>query len=278
MAEQQQTPSDPTPDDAWRFERFLSTIEELAGLDRDRAERAAMATMTTLAERISRARAQELAEDLPERLRFWLQDAKDRPEELDVDTFVRRVAEREEVDAETATRHAEVVFRALARTAPAYEVDDLVKELPGQYERLVAGAARELRESAEPEVTLYVEFVERVKRRADLDLVAAERAAETVLETLAERLPAHEVTDLEAALPEQFGEPLARGALHGRGTPPKMSLDEFVDRAARREHVSFDEAFQHTRAVFATLADALPHKELSDILGVLPRGYRETLF
>jgi uncharacterized protein (DUF2267 family) len=56
-----------------------------------------------------------------------------------------------------------------------------------------------------------------------------------------------------------------------------MSLDEFVDRVARKEEVSFDEAFGHVRAVFTTLTEALPPKELRDILHELPRGYRETL-
>jgi uncharacterized protein (DUF2267 family) len=277
MAEQQRARRRWTPDDAWRYERFLTTIAEQTGLDRDHAERAAMATLVTLAERISRARAEELAEDLPERLRFWLQDARDRPEDFHVEEFVRRVAEREEVDTETAARHARAVFRALARTAPAYEIDDLVDELPQEYEPFTGDVAPPIRESADREISTYTDYVEEVKRRADLDFVGAERAAEAVLETLAERLPAPELADLRAALPGQFDEALARGAAHVGGKPPKMSLDEFVERVARRERVSVDEAFQHTRAVFATLAEALPPKELRDVLHDLPRGYRETL-
>ena len=274
---QQQTGNDGTRD-AWRYERFLTTIRQQSGLDRDHAERAGMAVLATLAERIDRARAQELAEDLPERLRFWLQDAKDRPEDFRVEEFVHRVGEREEVDSETAARHARVVFRALARVAPAYEIDDLVDELPHEYEALVGDVARQLRESAEPEVTSFDEFVERVKGRADLDHLEAERAAETVLETLAERLVPGEVDDLSAALPGQFGEALQRGKVRGHGGRRGMSLDEFVERVARAAGVSFDEALQHTRAVFATLAEALPPKELEDILHDLPHGYRETLF
>lgn len=277
MAERQQTRSDWTPDDAWRYERFLSTIEEQTGVDRDHAERAAMATLVTLAERIHRARAEELGEDLPERLRFWLQDATDTPEEFDVEEFVRRVAEREEVDTETAGRHAGVVFGALARAAPAYEIDDLIDDLPHEYERLFGDVARQVRESTDREISLFTEFVERVKRRADIDFVGAERAAETILETLAARLPADDIADLQSALPEQFHEALARGTAHTDGERPKMSLDEFVDRVARQEHVSFDEAFQHTRAVFATLTEALPPKEIREVLHDLPRGYRETL-
>jgi uncharacterized protein (DUF2267 family) len=266
------------PDDAWRYERFLTTIEQQAGVDRDHAERAAMAVVTTLAERISRSRAYELGEDLPERVQFWLQDATDKPEHFHVEVFVRRVAEREEVDAETAARHARIVFMALARVAPAYEIDDLVDELPHEYEPLLGDVGREIREDTGPEVRSFEEFIARVKQRADIDLVEAERASEVVLETLAERLVSGEVEDLQAVLPEHFREALERGKVHARGRRPKMSLDAFVERVARKERIRFDEAFAHTRAVSATLADALPPKELRDILVELPRAYRETLY
>jgi uncharacterized protein (DUF2267 family) len=46
----------------------------------------------------------------------------------------------------------------------------------------------------------------------------------------------------------------------------------------RRYERSFDAAFEHTRAVFATLAEALPPGELRDILDELPRVYRDTLY
>jgi uncharacterized protein (DUF2267 family) len=265
-------------EEQWRYERFLTTIREQTGLDRDHAERAAMATLVTLAERISKARADELAEDLPEHLRSWLADAKERPETFHVEEFLRRVAEREEVDAETAGRHARAVFRALARIAPAYEIDDLVDELPHEFEPLVGDVAREVIERTEPEVRTFGDFVDRVRRRADLDRIEAERAARVVLETVAERLAAGEVEDLQAVLPTQLREPLERGKVHVHGQPRRMSLDEFVDRVARKEDVPFEVAFEHTRAVFSTLAEALPPKELRDILEALPRAYRDTLY
>ena len=237
-----------------------------------------MATLVTLAERMPRARARELAEDLPERLQLWLAEASERPEPFRVEEFFHRVAEREEVDSATAARHARIVFRALARVAPAYEIDDLVDELPHEYEPLVGDVARRIFESTARQVRTFGQFVDGLRSRADLDRVEAERAADAVLETLAERLAGGEVDDLEALLPEQFRDPLERGKVRVRGRPRPMSLDEFVDRAARREGVSFEEALAHVRAVFATLAEALPPRELRDLLGELPRGYRETLF
>jgi uncharacterized protein (DUF2267 family) len=58
----------------------------------------------------------------------------------------------------------------------------------------------------------------------------------------------------------------------------RMSLDEFVDRVAQKDDICFDAAFEHTRAVFATLAEALSSGELRDILDELPRVYRDTLY
>lgn len=279
MAEHQRgaTVTVATRDDIWRYERFLRTIQAETGLDRDHAERAAMAMLVTLAERISKSRADELAEDLPEHLRDWLADAKPRPEAFHVEELFRRVAEREEVDARTAAHHARAVMRALARVAPAYEVDDLVADLPHDYEPLVGDIARQIADQP-PQVRMFGAFVDRIRERAGLDRVEAERAADAVLETLAERLAGGEVDDLERALPEQFREPLQRGKVHVHGNPRRMSLDEFVDRVAQKEDVSFDEAFAHTRAVFATLAEALPPREVRDILHELPRAYRDTLY
>ena len=122
-------------------------------------------------------------------------------------------------------------------------------------------------------------FLDRVRERADLDLGEAQRASEVVLEVLAERLADGEVDDLQAALPGPFGEALERGRRRGRARPrPRSrSLDETVAELARREDAGFDTAFRHLRAVVATLAEALPAAELHDVLGQLPRAFRDVL-
>ena len=56
-----------------------------------------------------------------------------------------------------------------------------------------------------------------------------------------------------------------------------MSLDEFIARIAEREGVGYEQALEHARAVFATLRETLTHKEFSDLLSELPRGYQEAL-
>lgn len=73
------------------------------------------------------------------------------------------------------------------------------------------------------------------------------------------------------ALPEELHAPLERGLERSREAV-RMSLDEFVARVAEREGVTMEGALEHARAVFATLREALPSKEFSDLLSELPRG------
>jgi uncharacterized protein (DUF2267 family) len=269
-------------DDAWRYERFLATVAEQAGISREQAERAARATLQTLAERISTGAARDLARELPRELREPVQEVREHVDRVGVEGFhveelVRRVAGREGVDAEAAAHHARAVLVALARFVPGDEVDDIVAELPQDYETFVGDVAARLRESGPTEALSAEEFVQRVARRAGLDPGAAQRATEAVLELLAQRIGGGEVEDLAAALSEGLRAPLQRGRARSGGNALRLSLDEFVGRVAEREGVGFEEAMRHARAVFETLREALPRKELSDILAQLPRGYREAL-
>jgi uncharacterized protein (DUF2267 family) len=268
---------DETYDDAWRYERFLTTIEQKAGIGSDKAEQAARATLATLAERISAGQARDLAADLPEDVGRWLVDPGGAREAFDAAAFVRRVAEREGVDTDTAERHIRAVLVALARLVRSDEVDDLLAELPKDYQPLFGDAAELTRDPAAPEVLPADEFHERVEGRAGLDRAGAERAVQAVLETLAERITGGQVDDMAAALAPELRSPLERGISRSGGKAQRMSLDEFVARVAEREGATWEDSLEHARAVFATLREALPDKEWSDLLAQLPRGYQEAL-
>jgi uncharacterized protein (DUF2267 family) len=269
---------DQTYDEVWRYERFITTIEQKAGISWENAENAARATLETLAERISGGQARDLAADLPGDVRNWLLTGGGDAEPFDANEFVRRVAEREGVGTDTAERHIRAVLAALARLVLHNEVADLIAELPKDYQPLFGDAAQLTRDPAAPDVMLDDEFFERVAGRAGLDRAAAERATDAVLTTLAERIAGGEVDDLADAVPPALRPALQRGKNLGGGTAHRMSLDEFVARIAEREDVTWEDALEHARAVFATLREALPDKEWSDLLAQLPRGYQEALF
>jgi uncharacterized protein (DUF2267 family) len=265
-------------DDVWRYERFVTTIQQKAGISWDKAERAARATLETLGERISGGQARDLAADLPSQAREWLLRHGGNAEPFDAREFVRRVAEREEVDTETAERHARAVLVALARLLPGDEIADLAAELPKDYAPLAGEDVLLPSDPTPAETLVFEEFMDRVEGRAGLDRAAAERAMEAVLETLAERIAGGEVDDLAELLPAELRPPLERGKQHSRGKAQRMSLDEFVGRIADREGVVWEDALEHARAVFTTLREVLPDKEWSDLLAELPRSYSEALF
>jgi uncharacterized protein (DUF2267 family) len=264
-------------DDTWRYERFITTIEQKAGISWERAERAARATLETLGERISWGEARDLAADLPADVREWLLSAGTDAEPFDAVEFVRRVAEREGTDTDTAEKHARAVLTALARLERRQEIADLVAELPKDYRRLLSDAAARSRDPGAPEVLPYDELVDRVEGRAGLDRAGAERALAAVLETLGERIAGGEVDDIAAHLPQQLREPLERGKANSGGKAQRISLDEFVGRIADRQGVVWEDALEHARAVFATLREAIPEKEWSDMWAELPRSYSEAL-
>jgi uncharacterized protein (DUF2267 family) len=263
--------------DEWRYERLITTIEQRAGISWIAAERAARATLQTLAERSSGGQARQLAEDLPQHLRRWLLADGEDAADFGVGEFIRRVAEREGVGPETAEQHARVVFIALARLVRGEEITRLAAQLPSEYKRILYDTTKRTRDPAAPEVVSLETFLNGVARRSALGLPEAHRLSETVLETLAERIAGGDADDIAEQLPQELWRALERGKGRTGGKAQRMSLDEFITRIAERQGVGYEQALEHTRAVFATLRETLTDKEFSDLLSELPRGYYDAL-
>jgi len=250
-----------------KYERFVTTVQQRASISREEAERASQATLQTLAERLSKGQARDLAEQLPEPLAGWLFTDTDAAA-FGVEEFLRKVAARLGVDVETAERYARGVFTALGRTVDSGEIADMIAELPHEFAPLVAEAESRFTSA----VTLEA-LLDGVADRAGLFPDGARKATEAVLETLAERIAAGEVDDLIALLPLELHAPLERGKQHGNGKAVRMSLDEFVRRVAEREGISLEAAREHVAAVLATLRELLPDAEWRDVTAQLPRDY-----
>ena len=100
------------------------------GLGHEAAERAAQATLQTLAERLPRGEAGHILRELPAEFVPWLHTETD-AEAFDIDEFLDRVAQREDVDVETALLHARAVFFALGDAlAPGPKLIWLVASRP----------------------------------------------------------------------------------------------------------------------------------------------------
>jgi uncharacterized protein (DUF2267 family) len=247
------------------YEQFIGTVQHAADLSWNEAEAATRATLEALGERISPGEARDLADRLPEELGAWVHTDTE-AEGFDVDEFVRRVAEREGVDAAAAERHVRAVFLALWRATGARELADVASELSRDYAPL-------LPVGPQVEVVSGEAFLARVEERTGLDRDGAARAVDAVLATLAERLAGGEVEDLIVHLPLALHEPLRRGVAEGGDKAKRMSVDEFVHRVAEREGIPLEQAQDHARAVLATLREALPDAEFRDIDAQLPAEY-----
>jgi uncharacterized protein (DUF2267 family) len=253
------------------YQQFIQITQREAVLSAEAAERAAQATLTTLAERLSKGEARDLLEQLPAEMKPWVYTESD-AERFDFDEYLRRVAEREGVDVRTAERHARAVFFALGQAVSAEEIADVAAELPQDFEPLIAEAQRRYFEVLPAE-----EFLARVAERTGLDGDGALLATKAVLETLAERIAGGEVDDLIPQLPIELHEPLRRGKARSGDTARRMTLDTFLDRIAERESVDPFQASEHARAVFATLREAISDKEFFDVTVQLPPDYQVLL-
>jgi uncharacterized protein (DUF2267 family) len=247
------------------YEDFIRTVQHAADLSWEEAEAATRATLETLGERISPGEARDLADRLPEQVSGWVHTDTN-AEGFGVDEFVRRVAEREGIDALSAERHVRAVFLALWRATGARELADVASELSRDYAPL-------LPVGPQVDVVSSEAFFARVEQRSGLDRDGAVKAVEAVLATLAERLAAGEVDDLIVRLPLELHEPLRRGTAEGGEKAKRMSVEDFVWRVAEREEVSYEQAQDHARAVLATLREALPDAEFRDIDAQLPAEY-----
>jgi uncharacterized protein (DUF2267 family) len=260
------------------YATFIETVEHEAGAPRADAERAVRATLKTLGERLSGGESRDIAAQLPPEVRPFLEDGVD-AQAFDAEEFVRRVARREGTPPATAARHARAVFAALGRAVTRDELEDMASELPRDFSGfLEAAAARRAAEDTASSPLISAEtFWRRVAQRAGLDRERAEWATDAVLEALADRISGGEVDDLEEQVPRELHPPLERGKAQSHGAARRLALDEFVRGIAEREGVTPGEAFEHARAVFATLRETLTDKEFSDFVAQLPADYAALL-
>jgi uncharacterized protein (DUF2267 family) len=121
---------------------FLDRVERAARFDRERALRATEAVVETLGERLAGGEIDDLEALLPGEFQPALELGKlhsgGKAERFDVDEFVGRVADRVgETSHDEALDDARFVFRALLETLPRPELDDILAELPREYDELV---------------------------------------------------------------------------------------------------------------------------------------------
>jgi uncharacterized protein (DUF2267 family) len=250
------------------YDQFISVVQNALGSDRETAERATRAVLWTLGQRIGADEGVVYVSHLPAELGSLLHTAGG-AQSFDAQEFVRRVANREDTDPDTAELHILVVLGALARALPDREYDHMVTRLSKDYAPL-------LPKSRTPPVPSTQAFLKQVAERAGIDTWAALRVAEAVLETLAERIAPGEALHLTTRLPVRLHGALRRGAERADASTRKMPPEDFVRRVAERTGMGEQQAREYARAVLATVREATREVFL-DVTVQLPDSYRDLL-
>jgi uncharacterized protein (DUF2267 family) len=122
-------------------DEFVRRVAARALLDFDDAVRATAAVLEALGYRITRGEAEDIEAFLPRELKPPLdlgEAASDgAARKLSLDEFLDLVASVEEVDRDTARRHAQAVLVTLREALPEPEVRDLLAQLPRDYRTLL---------------------------------------------------------------------------------------------------------------------------------------------
>ncbi|MDX6600543.1 MAG: hypothetical protein QOE87_4430 [Gaiellales bacterium] len=130
------------PHPAITAQSLVERVARTARFDHERAQLAVEAVLETLAERLAAGEVDDLALLLPGEFQPALELGKlhsgGKAERFDVDEFLGRVAEREGgTPYEETLDDARFVFRTLRETLPRRELDDILAELPREYDDLL---------------------------------------------------------------------------------------------------------------------------------------------
>jgi uncharacterized protein (DUF2267 family) len=122
---------------AMKYDELIASVAKGAGISRESAEALTGATLRTLAERITRGEAEDLAAQLPKELQGHLLKPQEDAEPFDLEEFIRRVAERTGMDPDEVLVHVGAVFATLREAVTSGELDDIRAQLPEDLRGLI---------------------------------------------------------------------------------------------------------------------------------------------
>jgi uncharacterized protein (DUF2267 family) len=119
------------------YDMFLATIEDRAGMvDREEAERTAVAVLQALADRLTGGEADDLLAQLPEPLKSTIR-VTGKAVPMDPGEFVDRIASELQLPQEEARDRVRAVFGALREAVTPGEFDDVLSQLDREYADLL---------------------------------------------------------------------------------------------------------------------------------------------
>jgi uncharacterized protein (DUF2267 family) len=120
-----------------KYEEFEKAVSRRAGVPQGRARVLTRATLETLADRLTRGEADDLAAQLPKQVEQWLIPATRPAEPFGVGEFINKVSERARVPPEDAQRAAQAVLATVREAVTGGEFQDVMAQLPDEFSELV---------------------------------------------------------------------------------------------------------------------------------------------
>jgi len=118
------------------YAELLQQVQIAGALDRARAEQVIVATVVTLAERMSHDELVRLGARLPNQLQLAVRAGSPSGQPFDADEFVRRVAERVGVEPQAVWTDVRAVLGTLEREVA--EMEEVRVRLPREFDALMA--------------------------------------------------------------------------------------------------------------------------------------------
>ena len=118
------------------YAELLQQVQTAAALDPATAEHVSLATVTTLAERMSHDELVRLGRRLPNQLQAAVRGGSPTCQPFGADEFVRRVAQRMGVEPQAAWTHVRAVLGTLEREVA--EMEEVRQRLPRDFDALMA--------------------------------------------------------------------------------------------------------------------------------------------
>jgi uncharacterized protein (DUF2267 family) len=122
--------------------KFFEKVAARADVPPETAQSLTEATLRTLADRISGGEAAHLADRVADQLRPFLAKGTEEPEAFAYDEFLRRVADRANVERGVAERGVRAVLQTLHRVVGHKEFEDAMAQLPAELQALVQPVPR----------------------------------------------------------------------------------------------------------------------------------------
>jgi uncharacterized protein (DUF2267 family) len=120
-----------------QFDDFINRVQEQTRVDTPQeAVAITKAVLETLGERLDRKVRNGVAAQLPKELKEFLLARNDKTDHYGVTEFYHRVGARSELKSREALIHTRQVFGVLRQAIPEGEIQDILEDLPEEYESL----------------------------------------------------------------------------------------------------------------------------------------------